>query len=120
MWSIFSPYSTWEKSFVEQMKHPGFRDGPAVFVVNDEPTGEKTTVGILLSMALLAVGQACCWRSSRTTSSPSGFDATDSAIHASASALLKIGSGRRSSSMPRVFVAAMICSVYIVRAALPS
>ena len=42
------------------MKQFGFVDGTVVFVVNELPMGEKITVGIPVSMALLAVGQACC------------------------------------------------------------
>lgn len=84
-WSIFIPYCTWLKSSVEQMKQPGFFEGPAVLVVNELPTGEKMTVGILASMALLAVGQACCCLSNNTTNRPSGDLAVASATQASAS-----------------------------------
>ncbi|MCX5672626.1 MAG: hypothetical protein NTU94_15020 [Planctomycetota bacterium] len=68
------------------MRLPGFFAGPAVFVVKDVPSGDTMTVGMPVSMALPAVGQACCWRSRRTTIRPSGLAASASAIQASASA----------------------------------
>jgi len=83
--SIFRPYSTWLKSSVEAMKEPGAWARGAVFVVKELPTGEKTTVWILLSIALAAVGQACSCRSSSTTSRPSAVAAWHSASQASAS-----------------------------------